>query len=84
MGYVLERKFLWKLSNIQIYVINVRIKKNSLWCNSLTTCIFCVLQEKLSDAEDGLEAAARLHQQLDKCDQIIAALKEEGQSTVTL
>lgn len=42
------------------------------------------LQEKLSDAEDGLEAAARLHQQLDKCDQIIAALKEEGQWTVTL
>lgn len=36
------------------------------------------LQEKLLEAEDGLEAASRLHQQLDKCDQIIAALKEEG------
>lgn len=38
-----------------------------------------VVKEKLSEAEDGLEAAARLHQQLDKCDQIIAALKEEVQ-----
>ncbi|XP_063426275.1 thyroid receptor-interacting protein 11-like isoform X5 [Mytilus trossulus] len=38
-----------------------------------------LVKEKLSDAEDGLEAAARLHQQLDKCDQIIAALKEEVQ-----
>ncbi|CAG2205894.1 PPP1R7 [Mytilus edulis] len=40
-----------------------------------------LVKEKLSDAEDGLEAAARLHQQLDKCDQIIAALKEEAWET---
>ena len=37
------------------------------------------IQEKLQDAEEGLEAASRLTEQLDKKEEAIAALKMEGE-----
>ena len=37
-------------------------------------------QEKLADAEEGLEAASRLTEQLDKKEEALHALKDEGLS----
>lgn len=38
----------------------------------------CVLQDQLEEASDGLEAAARLSEQLDRKEEAIDALREEG------
>lgn len=65
-----------------------QIKSISFFCPSLTSVAeefqqwydysLCLSQGDLSEALDGLEAASRLSEQLDRKEEALAALKEEG------